>query len=64
MQRTYSEVHAEQVEAGEADCDPSCLNAVEKVCTCACGGRKHGRDVEKQKERLEYLNKLLHGEGA
>ena len=60
--QSYAEIHRAQVTAGEVDCDPSCLQAVEKICVCACQGRNHGRDVEKQKERLEYLNKILRGE--
>ena len=62
--KSYAELKAEQVAAGEVDCDPSCLNATGEVCTCSCGGRNHGRDVKKQRERLEYLNKLLRGEKA
>lgn len=62
MSKSYGEVKAELVAAGASDCDPSCLNAVEERCVCACGGQNHGRDVEKQKERLEYLNRILRGE--
>ena len=61
MGKTYAEIKTGMVTAG-ADCDPSCLNATEEVCTCACGGRNHGRDVEKQKAHIEYLNKILKGE--
>lgn len=60
MVESFAEIHARRVAEGLEDCDPSCLNATEKVCTCSCGGRNHGRDAKKNAERLAKLNHHHH----
>lgn len=56
LTETSSQIHAKRVSEGLEDCDPSCLNATDKICTCACGGKNHGRDAKKNQERLDRLN--------